>query len=142
MPTNTESAESVEVANGGQHDLCRERPESVPGPLVPGPLFAGNAVLHHFGFVVSSIVSAAENFVVSLSARWDGKVIHDPIQGVRVAFFEPADPRNPVVELVEPASEGSPVSYFLKRKGGGLHHLCYEVDDLESGLPQAKSVVS
>ena len=34
----------------------------------------------------------------------------------------------------------SPVSNFLK-KGGGLHHVCYEVDDLESGLREAKPLV-
>ena len=39
---------------------------------------------------------------------------------------------------MEPASETSPVSNFLK-KGGGLHHVCYEIDDLESGLSEARS---
>ena len=34
-------------------------------------------------------------------------------------------------------SEASPVSNFLK-KGGGLHHVCYEIDDLESGLREAR----
>ena len=56
-----------------------------------------------------------------------------------MAFFYPVDPRNPVFELVEPASEASPVSNFLK-KGGGLHHVCYEIDDLESGLREARGV--
>jgi methylmalonyl-CoA/ethylmalonyl-CoA epimerase len=37
------------------------------------------------------------------------------------------------VELVEPAGEQSPVIPFLKH-GGGLHHLCYEIDDLEGQL--------
>jgi methylmalonyl-CoA/ethylmalonyl-CoA epimerase len=56
-----------------------------------------------------------------------------------VAFFDPADTRNPVFELVEPDSEVSPVSNFLK-KGVGLHHVCYEIDDLESGLQEALGV--
>jgi methylmalonyl-CoA/ethylmalonyl-CoA epimerase len=103
-----------------------------------GFLLSGNGVLHHLGFVVSSISAAAEDFAVSISARWDGEIIFDPIQKVRVSFFYPADTRNPVFELVEPASEGSPVSNFLKKKGGGLHHVCYEVDDLESGLRAAR----
>ena len=63
-------------------------------------------------------------------------MIHDPLQRVRVSFFWPADSRNPVYELVEPASEDSPVNRFLK-KGGGLHHVCYEVDDLELALQEA-----
>ncbi|MFZ0964872.1 MAG: VOC family protein [Terriglobia bacterium] len=102
-----------------------------------GPLLAGNGILHHFGFVVASISSSAEEFAVSMSARWDGQVIHDPLQRVRVAFFVPVDARNPVLELVEPADQVSPVSSFLK-KGGGLHHVCYEIDDLESALAAAR----
>ncbi len=103
-----------------------------------GFLLSTNGVLHHLGFVVSSISAAAEDFAVSISARWDGEIIFDPIQRVRVAFFYPADTRNPVFELVEPVGEGSPVSNFLKKKGGGLHHVCYEIDDLESGLRAAR----
>ena len=104
-----------------------------------GPLLSGNGILHHLGFAVSSISAVAEDFATSMSARWDGEVIHDPIQRVRVAFFSPVDTRNPVFELVEPASETSPVSSFLI-KGGGLHHVCYEIDDLESALCEARGV--
>jgi methylmalonyl-CoA/ethylmalonyl-CoA epimerase len=89
--------------------------------------------------VVSSISAAAPDFSLCMSAHWEGEIIHDPIQQVRVAFFSPADPRNPVFELVEPAGEGSPVKAFVK-KGGGLHHVCYEIDDLESGLAEARDV--
>ena len=104
---------------------------------VAGFLIAGNGVLHHLGFVVASIATVGEAFALSVSARWDGQIIHDPIQQARVAFFYPVDARNPVYELVEAAGESSPVSNFLK-KGGGLHHVCYEVDDLESQLLEAR----
>jgi methylmalonyl-CoA/ethylmalonyl-CoA epimerase len=110
---------------------------TIPEP--DGPLAAGNAALHHLGFVVRSISAAAPNFRLFMSACWDGRITHDPIQQVRVAFFSPIDPRNPVFELVEPASESSPVSSFLS-KGVGLHHVCYEVDDLDSVLDEAKRV--
>jgi methylmalonyl-CoA/ethylmalonyl-CoA epimerase len=104
-----------------------------------GPLLACNATLHHLGFVVASISDVAEEFAASMSALWDGQIIHDPIQRVRVSFFSPADDRNPVFELVEPAGEDSPVSNFLKKRVG-LHHVCYEVDDLESALREARAV--
>jgi methylmalonyl-CoA/ethylmalonyl-CoA epimerase len=103
-----------------------------------GFLLSENGILHHLGFVVSSISAIAESFAASMSARWDGEIIHDSIQRVRVAFFFPVDPRNPVFELVEPASETSPVSNFLKKRGG-LHHVCYEIDNLESALENARS---
>jgi methylmalonyl-CoA/ethylmalonyl-CoA epimerase len=128
---------ALEVGSLNQSDEQRDRASIQPGRV--GSLLGGNCVLHHLGFVVSSISAAAEDFILSMSAQWDGEVIHDPIQKVRVAFFSPADARNPVFELVEPASEASPVSSFL-RKGGGLHHVCYEIDDLESGLREARGV--
>lgn len=105
--------------------------------LSVGPLLTGKAVLHHLGCVVPSISAVADAFAASVSASWDGKIIHDPLQRVRVAFFKPVDARNPVFELVEPAGDVSPVTSFLK-KGGGLHHVCYEIDDLELGLREAQ----
>jgi methylmalonyl-CoA/ethylmalonyl-CoA epimerase len=116
----------------------RDREESSRVERV-GPLLGGNAVLHHLGFVVSSISAAAPDFALSMSAHWDGEIIHDPVQQVRVSFFSPGDPRNPVFELVEPAGETSPVNAFVK-KGGGLHHVCYEIDNLGSGLREARDV--
>jgi methylmalonyl-CoA/ethylmalonyl-CoA epimerase len=105
-----------------------------------GPLLSGNALLHHLGCVVPSIANVADAFAASISASWDSQIIHDPLQRVRVAFFKPADPRNPVYELVEPAGDDSPVGKFLKKAGGGLHHVCYEVDDLEACLEKARAV--
>jgi len=103
-----------------------------------GFLLTQNGVLHHLGFVVKSILTVADEFAASLSARWDGEIIHDPIQRVRVAFFSPVHSANPVYELVEPASEDSPVTDFLKKRVG-LHHVCYEVDDLDAALEAARS---
>jgi methylmalonyl-CoA/ethylmalonyl-CoA epimerase len=98
----------------------------------------GNCTLHHLGFVVASISAVVEEFAFSISAQWDGEITHDPIQRVRVTFLTPLDVRNPVYELIEPASEASPVSSFLKKRGG-LHHVCYEIDDLDVGLRDARS---
>jgi methylmalonyl-CoA/ethylmalonyl-CoA epimerase len=102
-------------------------------------LLGGNGTLHHLGFAVPSISETAEEFALTMSANWDGEIIHDPLQRVRVAFFSPIDTRNPVFELVEPDSEASPVTNFLKKRVG-LHHVCYEVDDLELPLHAAQSL--
>jgi methylmalonyl-CoA/ethylmalonyl-CoA epimerase len=103
-----------------------------------GPLLTGKCTLHHVGVVVASISAVAEEFAASMSASWDGQIIHDPLQRVRVAFFNPFDKRNPVFELVEPSGEASPVTNFLSKRVG-LHHMCYEIDDLESGLQAARA---
>ena len=97
-----------------------------------------NGDLHHLGFAVGSISKVAEQFATSTAACWDGKLIYDPVQRVRGDFFQPRDTRNLISKLVEPACEGSSVSNFLKR-GPGLHHVCYEIDDLELALGDARA---
>jgi methylmalonyl-CoA/ethylmalonyl-CoA epimerase len=89
--------------------------------------------LHHIGYVVPRISDAAPRFIASLQMTWDGEVFHDPAQTVRVTFLRQASAEEPMIELVEPASPQSRVNSFLKR-GGGLHHLCYETDSLSSQL--------
>jgi len=105
--------------------------------LPAGPWHSGRAKLHHLGYVVPAISRIAEAFAESVAASWDGRIIHDPLQRVRVAIFKPVEKGNPAFELVEPACEASPVSRFLK-SGGGLHHVCYEIDDLEWGLKEMR----
>ena len=64
------------------------------------------------------------------------EIFHDPLQKVNVVFLQPAE-EGVQVELVAPAGAGSPVAPFLA-KGGGLHHLCYEVDLLEPQIETMK----
>jgi methylmalonyl-CoA/ethylmalonyl-CoA epimerase len=89
--------------------------------------------LHHLGFVVHQIQASAPGFVRSLGAAWDGIVYEDPHQRVKVTFLETSG-SDSKIELVEPASENSPVTRFLREHGGGLHHVCYEVEDLDRSL--------
>jgi methylmalonyl-CoA/ethylmalonyl-CoA epimerase len=95
--------------------------------------------MHHIGYVVASIQESGRSFALSLGATWDGSIIFDPIQKVRVTFLQGHCSTDPLVELVEPGGPESPVTRFVER-GGGLHHLCYEVEDLESHLAFCKSV--
>lgn len=108
-----------------------QSPASIALSWVPAGSF------HHVGFVVESIPKAIDGFIASLDAEWDGAIIHDPLQEVRVTFLRSHNAGDPLVELVEPASEKSPVLGFLKR-GGGLHHLCYQVPNLEEQLRRSR----
>jgi methylmalonyl-CoA/ethylmalonyl-CoA epimerase len=94
--------------------------------------------LHHVGFVVADIVPAMEGFLVSLNATWDQRVSEDPHQKVKVAFLT-TRPEEPQIELIEPVGDRSPVRKFLLEKGGGLHHFCYETDDLKAELAAFRS---
>jgi methylmalonyl-CoA/ethylmalonyl-CoA epimerase len=95
--------------------------------------------LLHVGFAIRSIASEVDAFRSSILASWDGKIFHDPLQKVRVTFLQTSSPTDAMVELVEPAADDSPVGQFLKR-GGGLHHLCYEVSELDTHLEKMQAV--
>jgi methylmalonyl-CoA/ethylmalonyl-CoA epimerase len=88
--------------------------------------------MHHVGFVVQSIDASMPGFLKSMNGTWDEKIFHDPIQSVKVAFL--STPGSDVqIELVEPAGDRNPVSAFLA-KGGGIHHVCYQVDDCDATI--------
>jgi len=108
-------------------------------PQTQGPAVPENGrCFHHLGYVVRSIQGAAEGLARSLALEWDGRIVLDPLQTVRVSFLRPRAPGAPMLELVEPVGPESTVRKFLQR-GGGLHHLCYEVESLEAQLEWTKS---
>jgi methylmalonyl-CoA/ethylmalonyl-CoA epimerase len=90
--------------------------------------------LHHVGIVVENLESWGEAYARSLGLVRDSEILHDPIQKVRVQFWR--DEETNLVELIEPAAPDSPVWRELK-KGGGLSHLCYEVDGIERRVGDA-----
>lgn len=57
-------------------------------------------------------------------------------QKVRVAMLPLGESR---IELLEPTSDDSPVSKFLAKRGGGIHHIAVEVEDIEAALLKLKS---
>lgn len=56
-------------------------------------------------------------------------------QKVRVAMLPIGESR---IELLEPTSEDSPISKFLEKRGGGIHHIAVEVDDILAALVKLK----
>lgn len=94
--------------------------------------------LHHYGFVVADIQQGMEGFCASLGARWDGQIFEDPLQKVKVAFLT-TDESDAQLELVEPMGPDSPVHRFLTERGGGLHHACWSVADLDAHLVEMRA---
>ncbi len=86
--------------------------------------------LNHIGFVVEKIAEAAKLFR-TLGLREVTGTEPDPIQKVVACFMGTGDEGEAHIELLEPAAEDSPITRFLKKRGGGLHHICFEVDDIE-----------
>ena len=96
-----------------------------------------NASLHHIGFVVGSAEESVTRFCSSLGAKTVSEVFDDPLQQAKVVFMNPDSSDGVKIELVAPMGPSSPVAAFVQ-KGGGLHHLCYEVDDLDAELQDAR----
>jgi methylmalonyl-CoA/ethylmalonyl-CoA epimerase len=57
-------------------------------------------------------------------------------RGVRLAHLEVED--GPSIELVTPFGEGSPLEEFLKERGEGIHHFCFEVSDVADAVNRLK----
>jgi methylmalonyl-CoA/ethylmalonyl-CoA epimerase len=84
--------------------------------------------LHHVGIVVEDLRLYAEAYQSHLGLQADSEIFEDPIQKVRLQFWK--DSSGNLLELIEPASQDSPVRKAVER-GGGLNHLCYQVENID-----------
>ena len=83
--------------------------------------------LNHVAIVVPDLDAAAAVYRDTLGATIS-KPVALPDHGVTTVFVELP---NTKIELLEPLGEDSPIAKFLDRNpAGGMHHLCYEVDDI------------
>lgn len=85
--------------------------------------------LHHIGKVVKDLDEARIVYEELFGLRVLGEPIVDPLQKVVVQFLSFGPGSGTVIELISPVSPESPVSKFLEQ-GEGLHHFCFEVDDI------------
>jgi len=86
--------------------------------------------LHHIGVVVNQIQDSIGELKNYLSFQSTSLPTPVGSQKVNVCFLKIGEP---FLELIEPASPDSPISDFAK-KGGGIHHLCFEVNDIHKEL--------
>ena len=83
--------------------------------------------LNHVAIAVPDLEAAAAQYRDTLGAKV-GAPQDEPAHGVTVIFIELP---NTKVELLYPLGENSPIKGFLeKNPSGGIHHICYEVDDI------------
>ena len=87
----------------------------------------------HVGLVVADIDGYCRSFLTpALGVPPVSTIFTDPLQRSKVAF---AVTDNGVrIELIEPLGEDSPVAEILKRKRGGLHHLCFAAEKFEEDM--------
>ena len=92
--------------------------------------------LNHIAIAVPDLAAATATYRDTLGASVSAPQAL-PEHGVTVVFV---DVGNTKVELLEPLGEGSPIAAFLaKNASGGMHHVCYEVDDILAARDRLKA---
>lgn len=86
--------------------------------------------VNHIGIAVRSIAEHHEYYERLLGAEFEG-VENVPAQKVKVAFFRLGCVR---LELLEPTSLYSPIAKFLDKRGEGLHHIAFSVEQLDARI--------
>ena|SRR5690349_8424987 len=90
--------------------------------------------INHLGIATKGIEEALKFWSDSLGLEnIHTETVED--QKVRVAMLPLGESR---IELLEPTSDDSPISKFLETRGGGIHHIAVEVDDIEASLRRLK----
>jgi methylmalonyl-CoA/ethylmalonyl-CoA epimerase len=89
--------------------------------------------LDHIGIAVKSLEAA--RIYESLGLKID-HVETVETQKVKTAFLSVGDAN---IELLEPTGEDSPIAKFIEKRGEGIHHICFRVDDIESHLARLKA---
>jgi methylmalonyl-CoA/ethylmalonyl-CoA epimerase len=92
--------------------------------------------LNHVAIAVKDIKAASEVYKLKLGAEVS-EIVPQPDHGVSTVFITLP---NTKIELLEPLGENSPIAKFLERNPeGGVHHVCYEVDDILKARDQLKA---
>jgi methylmalonyl-CoA/ethylmalonyl-CoA epimerase len=86
--------------------------------------------IDHVAIAVRSMAEALRVYAGLLGLTVGG-VEEIPEQKTRIAMFSLGESR---IELLEATSEDSPVAGFIAKRGEGMHHICFQVDDLEGEL--------
>ncbi|MFH1861618.1 MAG: methylmalonyl-CoA epimerase [bacterium] len=88
----------------------------------------------HIAIAVADLETAERAYKDCLELEWQGRE-EVAAQKVLTSVFRAGETR---VELITPTSEDSPISAFLRKRGNGLHHICFEVADIEAEVARLK----
>jgi methylmalonyl-CoA/ethylmalonyl-CoA epimerase len=81
---------------------------------------------HHIGVATTSLKRSI--IIYEKLGFQAGNVFHDDIQRVNICFMD--KPGHPLIELIEPADEQSPVNKIIEKSGTSPYHFCYHTDDI------------
>ena len=91
--------------------------------------------IEHLGIAVANIEAANELFA-KLLGKAHYKIETVESEGVKTSFFKVGESK---IELLEATNPESPISKFLTKKGEGVHHIAFHVDDIEKEMERLKN---
>lgn len=97
-----------------------------------------NGTVYHIAIAVKDIAESEKLYsnILGLDVKHRETVKE---QGVNTVMLQPESGKGTAIELLEPIDENSPVAKFLEKRGEGIHHICFFVNDIESTLAELKS---
>jgi len=92
--------------------------------------------LEHIGIAVKELTTSIPLFEQLLNTPCY-KTEEVPTEGVSTAFFQTGDSK---IELLEATKETSPIAKFIGKKGEGIHHIAFEVDNIEAEMKRLQAL--
>ena len=90
--------------------------------------------IEHIGIAVKSITNAMRFYGEILNLGLS-EIVDVPNRKLRIAFIELSGTKS---ELLESMGEGSVIDRFIQKKGEGIHHICFEVEDFDKVVSELK----
>jgi len=94
-------------------------------------------ILYHVAIAVKNLEEVEKLYETALGLTVEHREIIEE-QGVKTSMMVPEN-GGTAIELLEPLSENSSISKFLEKRGEGIHHVCFIVDDIEAALERLRS---
>lgn len=96
-----------------------------------------NGTVYHIAIAVKNIAESEKLYsnILGLDVKHRETVKE---QGVNTVMLQSGSGEGTAIELLEPIDENSPVAKFLEKRGEGIHHICFFVNDIESTLADLK----
>ena len=91
--------------------------------------------IEHIGIAVKSIENANQIYTSLLGAS-PYKMEEVKSEGVKTSFFKTGDSK---IELLEATNPDSPIAKFIEKRGEGVHHIAFAVDDIQSEIVRLKN---
>ena len=92
--------------------------------------------IEHLGIAVKNIEESAKMYESLLGkASYKTEVVES--EGVSTMFFQIGDSK---IELIEATNPDSPIAKFIDKKGEGIHHIAYDVSDIEAEIKRLEDV--